>query len=150
MNASMVNNMPARAVVPVLPITLYKEQSEKEFERSLEYVRVQRRILKHLERRDIALDTRTAYTWTCDSTKNQWPKPLQALRLCYYMRSLGFDTFAHFGYPSSPESNRKEAIVALLIANPDSEKRGVAHDHIYWVQSITTGRVYPKAYKLRS
>ncbi|KAJ4993744.1 hypothetical protein SVAN01_00798 [Stagonosporopsis vannaccii] len=33
-----IENMPARAAVPILPATSYKEQSEKEFERSLEPV----------------------------------------------------------------------------------------------------------------
>jgi len=135
--------------IPVLPATQYNEQSEKDVERSLEYVHVQRRILKYLEKYDIALDARTAYTWTCDSATGQWPEPLQALRLCYYMRSLGFDTFANIECFVSPRTERKTTTLFLCIANPNSETCDVARNHIYWAQNITTGEVYPKAYKLR-
>lgn len=149
-----VESIAARATgpvvtIPVLPATQYNEQSEKDFERSLEYVHVQRRILKYLEKYDIALDARTAYTWTCDSATGQRPEPLQALRLCYYMRSLGFDTFANIECFASPRSERKTTTLILSIANPNSETHDVARNHIYWAQNITTGEVYPKAYKLR-
>lgn len=141
--------MPAQAIVPVLPTTTYKEQSEKEFERSLKYVRVQRRILKHLEKHDMVLAAKTAHMWTADSTKGRWPEPLQALRLCYYMRSLGFDTFAHIDPTVRKKGDRRAMFMSLFIANPDSKKRGTGHDHLYWAQELITGIPYPNAYRFK-
>lgn len=135
----MKPKMPVRNLVSVLPKTKYREQSEKEFERSLEYVQVQRKILEALETHDTVLTAKEAYAWTKSIVpEGQPPKPEQALRLCYYMRSLGYDTFASI-----------EGISMLLfLANADSEKRGLGHDHLYWVHNLRTGEAAPKAYSL--
>ena len=142
--------MPNSSVIPVLPRTLYKEQLEKEFARSLEYVKVQRKILRAIGKHDTVLTARDAYIWTSNSApKGQRPQPLQALRLCYYMRSLGYDTFANIKTVSCSVDGKRTAILRLLIVNPESEERGVDHDHLYWAQDVRTGEVTPKAYKLR-
>ncbi|KAF2628130.1 hypothetical protein BU25DRAFT_40544 [Macroventuria anomochaeta] len=142
--------VPASSLIPTLPKTPYKEQFEKEFERSPEYVQVQRQILKAIEKHDIALTSKEAYKWTSNSVpKGQRPQPLQALRLCYYMRSLGYDTFATIKTSCDPGNGTKITALRLLVANPDSEKRGLGHDHLYWAQDIRTGEAVSKAYKLR-
>lgn len=141
-------NAPIQVVIPTLPATTYKEQSEKEFERSFAYVHVQCKILKSLEDR-IALTPRTAYFWTSEIVpKDRWPEPLQALRLCYYMRSLGCDTYAHIS--TTPLDNGcKTTRLLLLIADPYSEQRGPGYDYVYWAQDIRTGAAVIRAYKAR-
>ncbi|KAH6633552.1 hypothetical protein C7974DRAFT_174199 [Boeremia exigua] len=142
--------IPVRAFVSTLPDIQYREQLEKEFERTLEYVQAQRKILKAVTEQNATLTAKTAYRWTSSCVpSDQHPSPLQALRLCYYMRSLGFETFASIRTYESQGFGFQTNILRLLVANPDSEKRGVTHDHLYWAQDITTGEVLTKAYKLR-
>ncbi|KAF1360837.1 hypothetical protein EJ07DRAFT_154759 [Lizonia empirigonia] len=126
-----------------LPEITYREQHEQEFERSLEYVHVQRKILKALWKNDTVLAARDAYKWTkAIVPQGQQPEPLQALRLCYYMRSLGYDTFANI------TSIYDASTLCLLVVNPESETRGLDHDHLYWVQDISSGHVMSKPYTL--
>ena len=142
-------NMPVGNLVSVLPKIEYREQHEKEFERSLEYVHVQRKILKALENRDTVPTAKEAYTWTKSIVpKGQRPTPQQALRLCYYMRSLGYDTFASVKTSYDPIKRVKTTSLRLLIANADSEKRGVGYDHLYWAHDLRTGAVLPRPYSL--
>jgi hypothetical protein len=138
------------SVVPTLPKTQYKEQHEKEFERSLRYVHIQCEILQALEKHDTALTTRDAYKWTSRIVPDgQWPQPLQALRLCYYMRSLGYETYANIKTSYDPDNGGQTTGLRLLIVNPNSEERGMGHDHLYWAQDVNTGEVVSKAYKLQ-
>lgn len=142
--------MPNDALVPILRRTTYKEQHEKEFERSLEYVQVQCRILKHLDKQNIAITPRQAYKWTVNIVpRSQQPQPIQALRLCYYMRSLGFDTFANIKPSHDSENGTDTTMLRLFVVNPKSEKRGLGHDHLYWVQGVRTGEIIPNAYRLQ-
>jgi hypothetical protein len=137
--ASTKPKMPVVNLVSVLPKIDYKEQDEREFERSLEYVRVQRKILQHLEKHDTSLTSKDAYMFTrAIVPKGQRPTPQQAVRLCYYMRSLRFDTFAII----------KDVSVFLFVANPKSDTRGLAADHLYWAQNLSTHEVISKAYNL--
>lgn len=132
-----------------LPEITYREQHEQEFERSLEYVHVQRKILKALRKHDTVLTARDAYNWTkAIVPEGQQPEPLQALRLCYYMRSLGYDTFANITSVYDPSSTAVPASLYLMVVNPESETRGLAHDHLYWVQNISSGHVMTKPYNL--
>lgn len=141
---------PCGSIAPTLLKTAYTEQREKEFERSLEYVQVQRRILKSLKEHDIALTARKAYRWTCDIVSTgQQPQPLQALRLCYYMRSLGYDTFANVKTSCDFEGKARTTTLRLLVANPESDKRGMAHDHLYWLQNVSTNETISRPYKLQ-
>ncbi|KAF3008475.1 hypothetical protein E8E13_004582 [Curvularia kusanoi] len=145
------NQTLARTIVPFLPTPVYREQHEAEFERSLNYVEVQNKILWSLETYDTYLSPISAYAWTCNIVPGrQWPKPLHALRLCYYMRSLGYDTYAVIETTESAEPDHKITLLNLLVADPDSEKRGVKHDHLYWRQDIATGWAIPEPYKCAS
>jgi hypothetical protein len=125
-----IRRQPARTVVPLLLVPAYREQHEAEFERSLEYVQVQVKILKALEEHDTVLDPQTAYTWTLEiAPPGKTPEFLQALRLCYYMRSYGYDTYASIRRYNNPEYCG--SIIRLLLADPKSEQRGVGYDHLY-------------------
>ena len=138
---------PARTVVPFLPVPAYREQHEAEFERSLEYVQVQIKILKALEENDTVLDPKTAYEWTLEiAPQDEMPEPVQALRLCYYMRSHGYDTYALFKKSDDPEYH--ELTLRLLLVDPKSEKRGVGHDFVYWVQDCDTADIIHEPYKV--
>ena len=138
---------PARTVVPFLPVPAYREQHEAEFERSLEYVQVQIKILKALEENDTILDPKTAYEWTLEiAPQGEMPEPVQALRLCYYMRSHGYDTYALFKKSDDPEYH--ELTLRLLLVDPKSEKRGVGHDFVYWVQDCDTADIIHEPYKV--
>lgn len=142
--------MPNDEYVPILRKTAYREQQEKKFERSLEYVQIQCKILKYLDSQGAALTPRQAYKWTLNvAPGTQQPQPVQALRICYYMRSLGFDTFAVIVPSHDPENGVDDTMLRLFIANSGSEKRGQGYDHLYWVQRIATGEVISKPYQLQ-
>ncbi|KAL1592877.1 hypothetical protein SLS59_009519 [Nothophoma quercina] len=136
--------------ISVLPRARYKEQHEENFHRSLEYVHIQNKILAALVKHDTILTAREAYKWTsrigCPGIR---PQPLQALRLCYYMRSLGYETYAHVKADIDPRTARQRAMLQLLVANAKSEERGIGHDHLYWAQNLNTNEVVKKAYKLQ-
>ena len=138
---------PARTLVPLLPVPSYREQDEAEFERSLEYVQVQVKILKALEENDTVLDAHTAYTWTLEiAPPGETPEPLQALRLCYYMRSHGYDTYASIRTSNDPEN--RDSMIRLLLVDPKSDQRGVGYDHLYWYQDCETGEILHEPYKI--
>lgn len=146
------SNMPVSHLVPILPEIAYREQHEQPFERTLEYVRIQRSILKAFEKhqtQQTLLTAKEAYNWTkAIVPENTQPTPLQALRLCYYMRSMGFDTFAHVKPVFFPPDEIKRAVLCLFAANPISEERGLGHDNLYWVQNVSDGKITPKPYSL--
>lgn len=140
----------ARSVISLLPRLNYKEQLEATFERSLEYVQVQRMILRAIEKYDTALTAKEAYEWTCEiDPRDRIPQPLQALRLCYYMRSLGFDTYASIVTTYIGKPGREALILRLLVVNRDSHVRGPGHDYLYWAQDIQTDAKLSKAYEYR-
>jgi hypothetical protein len=126
---------------------VYREQHEKEFERSFEYLQIQRRILKYVDKRGTAITAQQAYKWTANIVaKYHTPQPIQALRLCYYMRSFGFDTFAVIKPTCDPETGVDDTSLKLFVANPNSKQRGMGHDHLYWAQRIGTGKVTVRPY----
>ncbi|UPX12882.1 uncharacterized protein EKO05_0003417 [Ascochyta rabiei] len=144
-------NIPIHNLFSILPKVTYTEQHEEEFERSLEYIGVQRKILRALDRHDTVLTAKAAYTWTRASAPNgRLPRPKHALRLCYYMRSLGYDTFASVKNIRDSASRVTKSMLRLLVANPNSETRGVGYDYLYWMQYIGSGAVVPKPYKALS
>lgn len=151
--ATQMNHPPkpgptARSVVSLLPRIDYKEQHESGFERSLEYVQVQRTILGALKKHDTILQARDAYEWTCKiDPYDRVPRSLQALRLCYYMRSLGYDTYANILKTYVAELGRETLLLRLLVVNPDSGMRGLSHDHLYWAQDMLTDTKLSKAYQ---
>lgn len=127
-------------------VVLYQEQHEKEFKRSLKYIKTQRRILKRLDKRDNAITAPEACKWLANIVpKDQTPQPAQALRLCYYMRSFGFDTFTTIKPSCDPETGVDNTALQLLVANPNSKQRDIGHDHLYWAQQIGTGEVFARS-----
>ncbi|OSS52134.1 hypothetical protein B5807_03490 [Epicoccum nigrum] len=85
--------------------------------------------------------------WTLDiAPKGQTPEPLQALRLCYYMRSHGYDTYASFKITDDPEYY--ECTLRLLLVDPNSDQRGVGYDHLYWMQDCDTGVIVSDAHNV--
>jgi hypothetical protein len=136
-----VNNMeqrpkkPIETVVSALPSTTYKEENESESSsNSLAYVTVQRALLKYAEKRALdSLSPHQARVWTqaIDPTGNKMPKAADALRLCYYMRSQGYDVY----------SRVLDSCVHLYLVKQESNIRDKDHDMLYWKQSVKTNQV---------
>ncbi len=120
-------------LVPVLQKTPYSEQVEEGAERTLEYVKVQRAVLKFLDDNSTeALAPLQAQRWTEAIEPNtKKPKAIEALRLCYYMRSQGYDTYADI----------KNGMISLFVVNPDSMYRHERCDHLYWKQDYKTNLI---------
>lgn len=127
-----VPKTPAVTLVPLLPKTTYKDEDDtKGMPKSLAYVRAQLAVLKYLETQ--ASDTLTPYQarkWTqaIDPTHKE-PKAEEALRLCYYMRSQGYDTGADL------EHDKK--MIHLYVARGDRPE----HKLSYWKQNFETNEV---------
>jgi hypothetical protein len=125
---------PVVTLTSALPETTYKDQDDlKGTEKTLRYLEVQRMVLKHLEKS--AADTlapKQARAWTqaIDPTLNMEPKAEEALRLCYYMRSQGYDVY------SKMDIKKKE--VSLFVVNQRSHERDAQHDRLYWHQNFVT------------
>jgi hypothetical protein len=71
-----------------------------------------------------------------DLTENKEPAAQEALRLCYYMRSQGYDTYARIN------NNR---MLNLYLANPRFNDRGKDVDACYWQQNLVTNASTPAA-----
>ncbi|KAG9191169.1 hypothetical protein G6011_09257 [Alternaria panax] len=119
---------PVTTLVSMLPKTTYNEADETEGTvRSPTYVRVQCQLLQWLGLH--ASDTLTvqqAHSWTENIAKDKHPQAKDALRLCYYMRSQGFDTYAEF------QKNK----MSLYIANQDPEVGSPMPELLYWNQNF--------------
>ncbi|XP_014560713.1 hypothetical protein COCVIDRAFT_88884 [Bipolaris victoriae FI3] len=125
---------PITTIVPVLDRTAYNEAEETEgSERTLDYVRVQLKTLQYLASLPAdMLNGQQACEWTqMISPTNFKPTAQEALRLCYYLRSQGFDTFATF----------KRGYMRLYVANQESYTRNPRVDVLYWKQDVTTNDV---------
>ncbi|KAH9873084.1 hypothetical protein J1614_005481 [Plenodomus biglobosus] len=125
---------PITTLINTLPRTQYADQ-EDSAEKTLEYVTVQRAVLDYLGKRaSDTLSPRQACAWTqAIEPMTKEPTPKDALRLCYYMRSQGFDTYAEV----------KDTVVSLFVADQegkdDADARG--RDMPYWKQDIPTHEV---------
>lgn len=113
----------------LLPLTTYNEKNESRA-RALPYVTVQRVLLSWLGKHaSDTLTPRQARRWTQAIQPNtRKPGAQDALRLCYYMASQGFDTYAKL----------KDRSIVLFVANQASSVRGEDYDHIYWKQNFKT------------
>lgn len=127
-------NGPIVTLTSALPKTTYKDREDtKGTEKSLKYLEVQRSVLKYLEKS--AADTLTpdqARHWTqaIDRTSNKEPKAEEALRLCYYMRSQGYDVY------STIDADKNE--LHLWLVNQLSHERTAQYDKLYWYQDYAT------------
>ncbi|KAF1935512.1 hypothetical protein EJ02DRAFT_460308 [Clathrospora elynae] len=115
-------------LVSMLPETTYNDAA-KGTESTLTYVKIQRGLLKYLATHaSDTLTARQAHIWTQAISSDRQPKAQDALRLCYYMRSQGFDTYADV----------KDGFVSLYIANQQTDLRGPQSDPLYWKQNFKT------------
>ncbi|KAJ5058383.1 hypothetical protein J3E74DRAFT_292427 [Bipolaris maydis] len=125
---------PITTIVPVLEQTVYNEADETGgCERTLDYVRVQLKALRYLASYPSdALTGRQACKWTQMISPSDFePTAQEALRLCYYLRSQGFDTCAKF----------KRGYMKLYVANQESNRRNSQVDVLYWRQDVTTNEI---------
>jgi hypothetical protein len=120
---------PVVTLASALPKISYSEQNETNgSERTLEYVKVQRALLKYMETRaSDTLSPRQARQWTqaIDPTGNKRPKAADALKLCYYMRSQGYDVYGTI---------EDQEILLRVVTLQGTHA-------LYWVQSIVTNAV---------
>jgi hypothetical protein len=126
---------PITTIVSALPETPYKDEDDKSGENSLAYIKVQRSLLKWLGTNAAdSLLTGQASIWTAaiePATKQ--PKAADALRLCYYMRSQGFDTYATI--------NKEDGTMSLFVVNQKSHERSPWTDFQYWHQNLSTQEI---------
>jgi len=123
----------ATTLVSVLPKTPYQESSDST-QRTLAYVTVQRAVLKYQDKRPSdTLSARQARSWTqAIEPKNKMPDAKDALLLCYYMRSQGFDTYAKF----------ERSTVSLYVVDQDGDSGGRrGEDSVYWRQNFLTNEI---------
>jgi hypothetical protein len=126
-----IEHRPITTLVSALPPTTYREQEDSQGSiNTLAYVRVQRTLLEYLDTHAAdTLSPRQARKWTQDiDPTDKEPKAADALRLCYYMRSQGYDVYGKI------ENKR----VLLYRRQNNSHKD---QDVLYWKQDFTTNRV---------
>ncbi|KAF2249560.1 hypothetical protein BU26DRAFT_565200 [Trematosphaeria pertusa] len=119
---------PIVTLVPALEETKYRDEEDKS-KKSLAYIRAQRGVLRYLD--TCAADSLNAakaraLTESIDPV-NKYPSAREALRLCYYMRSQGFDTIAVF--------HHKRTLMRLFVVLDRSAGT------LYWEQNYKTGRI---------
>lgn len=124
---------PVTTLVSMLPKTTYNEADEVEGTvRTSPYVRVQHQLLHYLGiHASDTLTPRQALRWTEDTAENKWPQTKDALRLCYYMRCQGFDTYAAF----------RNGFMSLYIANQNTDVKGPGPDLLYWKQNFKNNAI---------
>jgi hypothetical protein len=124
---------PKKTVVTLataLPPTSYNEQDEADDAvRTLAYVKVQRALLKYQDK--YAADTLTdiqARKWTqsIDPDGRKQPTAADALKLCYYMRSQGYDVYA----------NVKDKLLMMYLVTAQDLAM------LYWVQDLQTNKSF--------
>jgi hypothetical protein len=126
---------PITTLIPMLSMTTYDEAEAEEAgepERTLAYVKVQCQLLKWLGTN--ASETLTplqARRWTQEISADKKTTAQDALRLCYYMRSQTFDTYADL----------KGGSVSLYVVNQGTEERGPKTDKLYWKQNTKTKEI---------
>jgi hypothetical protein len=124
---------PVTTLVSMLPNTPYKETEEAEGTvNSPAYVKVQLALLEYLGKHPSEkLTARQACHWTERIADDKQPNAKDALRLCYYMRSQGFDTYAEV----------QDGSISLYISNQAPEVRGTRRDMLYWKQNYATNAI---------
>ena len=125
---------PAVTLVPVLGPTAYKDAEDKT-PKSMEYLAVQGDVLEYMDYKaadELTADEAAAFVnKLAPPGKN--PTVREVLRLCYYMREIGFSTYAQKG--------TKDSIMRFYVANPNYNSRSPKHDALYWKQDYRTQAV---------
>ncbi|KAF2020635.1 hypothetical protein BU24DRAFT_416311 [Aaosphaeria arxii CBS 175.79] len=133
------------SLTTVLPPTPYRDADDRgTLNRDLtinpvsdRYVHVQVRILQYLQHSAAEdLSQAQAHSWTERISPDGCPTVAEAVRLCYYMRELGFDTYSKLMVELDE--------LRLYIANKhvlfrDPERPNI--DRIYWRQNLKTGSI---------
>ncbi|KAI4954103.1 hypothetical protein J4E91_001813 [Alternaria rosae] len=122
----------ATTLVSMLPKTPYNEMKEAEgIVKTPMYTKMQLALLEWLGKYPSAkLTVRQAHRWTESIAENKRPNAKLALRLCYYMRSQGFDTYADI----------RDSSISLYLSNQAPE-RGQHKALLYWKQNYTTNAI---------
>jgi hypothetical protein len=125
---------PIVTLVSALPPTTYKDEADKT-PKTATYINAQVGALKWLKTNPadrLTPATACLMTQSLDPIAKE-PCAEEALRFCYYLRSIGFDVY--------PELEKK--ILCLYVVHPGSNVRGGGGgaDNAYWVQDFSTGQV---------
>ncbi|KNG48481.1 hypothetical protein DDE82_002070 [Stemphylium lycopersici] len=120
-------------LVSLLPKTVFDETKEADGTgNTLPYIKVQRSLLKWSGKHaSDVLTPQQALVWTQSIAGDRRPRAKDALRLCYYMRSQGLDTYADV----------RDGSISLYVANQQTNNRGPQTDKLYWKQMIKTDEV---------
>ncbi|KAI4694431.1 hypothetical protein J4E81_006648 [Alternaria sp. BMP 2799] len=123
---------PATTLVSMLPKTPYNEVKEAEGTvNTPAYTKVQLALLEYLNKHaSEKLTVRQAHNWTERIADNMHPAAKDALRLCYYMRSQGFDTYADV----------RDGSIELYLSKQAPEK-GRSKASLYWKQNYSTNAI---------
>ncbi|KAI4960823.1 hypothetical protein J4E86_002448 [Alternaria arbusti] len=123
---------PATTLVSMLPKTPYNEVKEAEGTMNTpSYTKVQLALLEYLNKHaSEKLTVRQAHNWTERIADNMHPAAKDALRLCYYMRSQGFDTYADV----------RDGSIELYLSKQAPEK-GRSKASLYWKQNYSTNAI---------
>ncbi|KAI4651941.1 hypothetical protein J4E93_002137 [Alternaria ventricosa] len=123
---------PATTLVSMLPKTPYNEVKEAEGTvNTPAYTKVQLALLEYLNKHaSEKLTVRQAHSWTEHIADNLHPAAKDALRLCYYMRSQGFDTYADV----------RDGSINLYLSKQAPEK-GRSKASLYWKQNYSTNAI---------
>jgi len=124
---------PVVTLVSALPATTYKDENDKT-PKTTGYIAAQLAALKWLQ-------TNTADQFTpaiaCALTQaidplNKEPGASEALRFCYYMRSIGFDVYH--------ELETKNLFLYVVHHDANVRGGGWGRDKAYWMQNFNTNR----------
>ncbi|KAF2824933.1 hypothetical protein CC86DRAFT_326263 [Ophiobolus disseminans] len=126
---------PVVTIVSALPPTTYMDEEDKT-PKSLGYLKAQHAALDRLNKN--AADQLTASV-ACGLTQSidpntQEPTAAEALRLCFYMRSIGYDVYH--------EIEDKTQSLTLYIVNQRSHIRSRKYDRPYWHQNFSTNQTH--------
>lgn len=133
-SASKAPKQPSFTLVHALSPTTYKDEDDKT-PKTLAYIKAQQGVLKYLNK--TAADQLSPHhacllTQAIDP-ETQEPTAAEALRLCYYMRSLGCDVYHGI--------EEKSKLLVLYVVNQQSHVRGKSFDRPYWLQNYSTNRI---------
>ncbi|OCL10780.1 hypothetical protein AOQ84DRAFT_374605 [Glonium stellatum] len=123
--------------IPILPSTPYQDD-DSQVPRSTGFVTAQRRILEFQLRfphRELTVGDARGFTSMISphgfpSPRPPYPSVNEAIRMCYYMRELGYNTFVEL------KPAKKEVWLILRTRIILTQR-----DQIYWVQNWESGVV---------
>ncbi|KAF1971292.1 hypothetical protein BU23DRAFT_570067 [Bimuria novae-zelandiae CBS 107.79] len=123
----------AFTIASVLPKCAYKEEWEPKERFTDAYISTQVQVLDYLSKHAAdELTVAQAYFFTENAgTKPYGPTAKQAVEICYFMRSFGFDVYLKMA--------PREKKIRLFLADRNALTR--EQDHLYWEQNLKTGKI---------